>query len=241
MKFKKVLIAGALALGLAACSDDDKASDATPEEAVSQEEMQAKLAEQQVENNKVVAVVNDEELVGEQYNAILSSIQSQLQQMGQDPTSKEVVENIKAQTLDTIVNQALILQKAKETDITATEAEIDESYATLAESFGDEETMKEALEKESMEVETIREKLAESIVFQKYQDQVIPIEEVTDTEIEEYYDLLAAQAKESEQELPPLEDVSEEIKRIIEQEEQQKQLGTHVEALRADAKIELKI
>ena len=76
MKFKKALllfITGALALSLAACSGEDKAEkDETPqgqepsqEEVESAQEMQAKLAEQQVEKDKVVAVVNDEELIGE--------------------------------------------------------------------------------------------------------------------------------------------------------------------------------
>ena len=102
MKFKKVLlpfIAGALAFSLAACGEEDKAKtddttqgqEATQEEQrKSAKEMQAKLAEQQVEQDKIVAVVNDEELKGEQYNAALPSIQGQMQQMGQDPSSKEV-------------------------------------------------------------------------------------------------------------------------------------------------------
>jgi hypothetical protein len=35
------------------------------------------------------AVVNDEELTGEEYNVALTSIQGQMQQMGKDPSSKE--------------------------------------------------------------------------------------------------------------------------------------------------------
>lgn len=235
MKFKKILIpfiAGALAISLAACSGDDKAKE---------DEAQSKLAEQQVDAKEIVAVVNDEELNGEQYNAALTSIQGQMQQMGQDPTSKEAAEQIKAQTLDTLVNQTLLLQQAKDAEIEASKAEIDEEYEAFTKQFGDEEALKEVLESQKMDVEALKEQIAESIVFNKYTNQVAPAEEVTDEEIKEYYDLVAAQAKDSGQELPPLEEASEEIKGILEQEQQQKKLIAHVKELKEAAKIELKI
>ena len=64
---------------------------------------------------------------------------------------------------------------------------------------------------------------------------------VTDKEIQEYYDQAAAQSKEAGQELPPLQEASEEIKGILKQQQQEEILANHVEKLKADAKIELKI
>ena len=249
MKFKKALlpfITGALALSLAACGGEDKAEkEETPqgqepsqEETESAEEMQAKLAEQQVENDKVVAVVNDEELKGEQYNAALTSIQSQMQQMGQDPTSKDSAEQVKGQALDMVVNQTLLLQKAKEAEISASKTEIDEDYSSFIEQFGDEKKMEEALK---MDAKMIKDLIGKNIVSEKYVDKVAPVEEVTEKEIKEYYDEAAAASKESGQELPPLEEVSDEIKEMIKQEQQQKLLAAHVEELKADAEIEKKI
>jgi low affinity Fe/Cu permease len=101
--------------------------------------------------------------------------------------------------------------------------------------------MKEALKSQNVDVKTIKEQIAEFIVIEKYQNKVAPVEKVTDKEIKEYYDQAAAQTKDSGQELPPLEEVSDEIKEMIEQEQQQKQLAAHVEKLKADAEIELKI
>ena len=263
MKFKKILlpfIAGALALGLAACGEDDKAKkdetpqeqkgapqEGAPDEATQEEaakkakEMQEKLAKQQVDAEEIVAVVNDEELKGEQYNAALQSIQGQMQQMGQDPSSEENAELVKVQALDTLVNQTLILQNAKEAEIKATESEVDEEYSKFSGQFEDEKAMKEALKEQKLDEKKVKALLAESIVFGKYQDKVAPVEEVTEEEIKEYYDEVAAQAKEAEQELPPLEELSEEIKGMLEQEKQQKLLLAHVEELKADAEIEFKI
>ena len=256
MKLKKVLvpfIAGALALSLAACGGEDKAAtdekpqaekqkqEATKEQEASAKEMQAKLAEQQVDNNKIVAVVNKEELTGEEYNAALTSIQGQMQQMGQDPSSKESAEQVKMQALDMLVNQTLILQKAKEAEIKASTSEIDEEYSAFEKQFGGEKEMKKALKAQSMDVKTLKEQIAESIIFEKYQDKVAPAGKVTDKEIKEYYDQAASASKEAGQELPPLAEVSEEIQGILKQEQQQKLLATHVEELKADAEIELKI
>ncbi len=268
MNYKKILlpfVAGALALSLAACSEDDKATkeekpkeetaqkgteekgteqkEPTKEELAAAEEMKAKLAEQQVDKSEIVAVVNDEELTGAEYNTALTSIQGQMQQSGQDPTSKEAVEQVKSQVLDAIVNQTLILQKAEESKLTASEEEINKEYASYEEQFGGEEGMKEALKAEKMDVETLKQQIGQSIVFEKYKEKAVPAKKVTDKEIQEYYDQAAAQAKEAEspQELPPFEEAKEEIRGILEQQEQQELFAAHVEELKKDAKIELKI
>lgn len=260
MNMKKLLLpiaAGALALSLSACNDEDKATkEEKPQEETKQEaakaptekdqaaaakEMQEKMAEQEVDESKVVAVVNDEELKGDQYNAALASIQGQMQQSGQDPSSKEAAEKVKTQVLDSLVGQTLILQKAKEAKITASEKEIDERYKSFEEQYGGEEAMNKALEAQSMDSKMLKDQIAESILFEKYQDKVVPAKEVTEKEIKDYYDQAASQAKAAGQELPPLEEAKEEIKGILQQQQQQELLAKHVEELKADAKIELKI
>ncbi|TDL32550.1 hypothetical protein E2R51_07645 [Jeotgalibacillus sp. S-D1] len=251
MNLKKILLpfaAGALALGLAACNDEEdksaeepKQEEASKEDQAAAEESQKKLEEQQVDEKEVVAVVNDQEILGEDYNAALGQVQGQMQQAGQDPTSKEAAEQVKTQTLDTLVNQTLILQKAEEAELTASEEEIDEEYNAFQEQFGGEEAMNEMLEAEGMKPEALREQIAESIKFEKYINETVPTEEVTEKEIQEYYDQAAAQSKESGQEMPPLEEVSENIKTGLEQQKQQEKLAQHVEELKADASIDLKI
>lgn len=244
LNFKKLLfpfLTGALALSLASCGEEAKTTqEGTAEEQAAAEEMQAKLAEQLVDDSKIVAVVNGEELNGVDYNAALTSVQVQLQQSGQDPTTKESVELVKTQALNRLVNQTLILQKAKESNLTASEAEIDERYAAIEEQSGGEEAMQVALEAQNMDVNTLKEDIAESIIFEKYQEKVLPADEVTYQEVKAYYDQVAAQAKAAD-ELPPIEEVSEEIKGILEEQKQQELLSAHVEELKVDAEIDLKI
>jgi hypothetical protein len=254
MRLKRLLYpfaVGALALSLAACGEEDTAAKTeTPQGETAQEgatdekaagEMQAKLAKQQVDKSEIVAVINKEELTGEEYNAALASLQVQMQQMGQDPSSKEAAAQVKEQTLNMLVGQTLLLQKAKEANLTASKKEIDERYATFEEQFGGKEEMSKALEIQSMDIKSLKEQIEQTIIFEKYQNKVVPVNEISDKEIQAYYDQAAAQAKESEQGLPPLEEASEEIKGLLAQQQQQEMLAEHIEELKAKAEIELKI
>lgn len=76
------------------------------------EEMQKKMDKQKLDEEKTVAVVNDQEILGREYNSVLTSSQMMYQQMGQDPTTKDAAEKIKNQTLDSLVGQTLLLQEA---------------------------------------------------------------------------------------------------------------------------------
>ena len=248
MKFKKIItpfLIGALAFSLAACGKDKKedADKSTPEDNAGIEEMQKNLAKQQVENDIVVAVVNDEEITGERYNAILQSVQMEFLQSGQDPTAENASETIKTQTLDAIVNQTWLIQQANKADITVEDTEIDEDYAGFIEQFdGDEEALKDALAAENQTVETFKEQIKEKIVFEKYQNSIITEEDVTEEEIEEFYEEFIAMSEGNDEEEPPaLEDLRETIVSFIEQDKQQKQVLAHLDELKKDAQIELKI
>lgn len=238
-------MAAALALSLAACGNKDKEKtdqEVSPEDNAAMEAFQAKLAEQQVDDKKVIVVVNEEELKGEQYNAVLGSIHSQMQQMGQDPTSEELIETIKTQTIDAMIDQTVLLQSAKDQKIEATESEIDEEYDVMVQQFGDEDTLKKALKSQNVTVEAFRGQIADSIIFKKYSGEVAPLEEISEEEVKDYYDRFVEQAGEEETEdLPKLEDVKEEIESILKQDKQQKKLAAHVEELKESAEIELKI
>src|SRR5699024_12536392 len=135
MKLKQLLIpvlAGTIALSLAACGDKDEdkeKNNATDEQAF--EEMDKKLKEQRIDDDQVVVVVNDEEVTGETYNTVLQSVQLDVLQSGQDPTEGDMPENIQNQTVDVLINQALILQEAKKEKIEVKDKELDRKSTRL--------------------------------------------------------------------------------------------------------------
>lgn len=249
MNWKKFLlpfIIVALAFSLAACGNGDKEEteqDANEEGQVDQkaiDEMNEKLAKQQVEEDTVVAVVNDEELDGQKYNTVLQNIQVQYQEMGIDPTTEEIAEQIQTHTLNEVVNQTLLLQQAQAENIEVLPEEIDNEYGMLVEQYGGEEVLEGILENEGIEKEAFLEQIESSILYSKYIESVAPTEEISDEDVEAYYDEIAAQSEETE-ELPPLEDLSEMIRDNLAQETQQQKIMAHLEELKEEATIELKI
>ncbi len=133
------IIIGLLAVVLTACGSNDEAdkkndeketktteketAKATEEQQKQMEEMQKKLDKQKVDEKKTVAIVNDEKILGAEYNTVLSTTQMQMQQFGQDPTTKEGAKQTKEQTLNSLVGQTLLLQAADKKGYTASKAE----------------------------------------------------------------------------------------------------------------------
>lgn len=248
MKLKKMLIpffAGAIALSLAACSDKDEdkeKNNATDEQAF--EEMDKKLKEQRIDDDQIVVVVNDEEVTGETYNTVLQSVQLDVLQSGQDPTEGDMPENIQNQTVDVLINQALILQEAKKEKIEVKDKEFDEKYAMyIEEAGGDEEALEKALKQENTTIDKFKENIRESILFEKYQEKKVQVDEVSKEDIQKFYDDLAAESKDAEEdeEMPALEDIEDNIKTVLEQQLQQEALMKHVEKLKDASKVDIKL
>ncbi|KIL49980.1 SurA N-terminal domain-containing protein [Jeotgalibacillus soli] len=242
------IIAGIASLALIACGDNEEGQEQneepTQEEAAAQEqmeEMQAKMEEQQVAEDEIVAVVNGEEVTGEQYNALLTPSQTQFQSMGQDPTTEEAAEQIKTMTLDNLVGQVLLLQKANESGINVSEEEIEEERSAIAEQYGGAEAFDELLAQAEMDEEMLNTQLENQVKYNKYIEETLPIEEVTDEDIQASYDELTVQYEESDQEIPALEDVQEDIRSQLERERSQELLVQHVEELKEAAEIEFLI
>lgn len=239
----------ALAISLAAFSGTGNVGrDETPQaqedvqvQIATQDEKQSKQSIQQVDEKEIVAKVNDEALIGEKYNTVLRSIQSKLEEEEANGAAPKSAEQMKKQALNTIVNQTLILQQAKEAKIEVTPSEIEEAYTLFVKQFEDEKSFNKELESKNVDIKTLKEQIAESLIYKKYQNEVVPVKEVTDKEIEAYYEQIVVQAKENGQFPPPLKEVSDEIKELVEQEKQQKLFAVHLEQLKKEASIELNI
>jgi FKBP-type peptidyl-prolyl cis-trans isomerase (trigger factor) len=248
------LITGLMAVVLAACGgneeskeakNDDKAKTAETDQQKDQkkqmEEMQKKLEAQQVDEKKTVALVNDEKILGSDYNSVLQSTQGQMQQMGQDPTSKEAAEQVKKQTLDSLVGQTLLLQEANKKGYKASDEDIKKQLDETKKQFKTEKEFEAALKKSGMDMKTLEAQIADDIKFRQYVEKEVPAGEISDEEIQKTYDQYAEQGKSSGQEVPKLEEVKPQIEQSLQQQKQQEQLAQKVEELKKNAKINLKI
>jgi hypothetical protein len=253
-KMMFTLITGLMAVVLVACGgneesteakNDDKAktaeTDQQKEQQKQMEEMQKKLEAQQIDEKKTVAIVDDKEILGSDYNTALASIQGQMQQMGQDPTSKEAAEQAKNQTIDSLVGQTLLLQEVDKKSYKVSEADINKQLDEIKKQFKTEKEFEAALKKSGMDMKTLKTQIADGIKLKQYIEKEVPAGEITDEEIQKTYDQYAEQGKSTGQEVPKLEEVKPQIEQSLQQQKQQEKLAQQVEELKKNAKIDIKI
>jgi len=256
-KLLTTLLVALLAIGLAACGSneesqnqaDDKAkteekSDgkAQEEQAKQMEEMQKKMDKQKVEKDKIVAIVNDEKIKGEDFNNVLTQSQMQYQQMGQDPTSKDAAKKIKEQTIDSLVGQTLLMQQADEKGYKASEDEINKQLEEVKKQYGDEKKFEDAMKKAGFTMDELKTQIAENIKYTNYVEKEIKVEEVSEDEMKKFFDQYASQQGQGEsKDAPKFEEVKPQIKTQLEQQKKQEKLVQHVEDLKKNAKVDVKI
>ncbi|MGD6803183.1 peptidylprolyl isomerase [Rossellomorea vietnamensis] len=261
-RWKLAMLTGILSLGLAACSDNEENaeeaennSDVTEEQPAEQteeqadqaaqmEEMQKKLEEQHIEEDKTVAVVNDEEIKGEAYNSLLTESQMSYQQMGQDPTSEEIAAQLKESTIDSLIGQTLLLQQAEEKGYEADDEEIQQEIATLKEGYEDEAEFEEVLKSSGLSLEDLEAEVAKNIKYTAYIENELTVEEVKEEDVKAYYDQIVEQnsgSEEAEAQIPEYEEVKDRIRQDLEGQKTQEVLAAEVEKLRENASIDVKI
>jgi FKBP-type peptidyl-prolyl cis-trans isomerase (trigger factor) len=254
-KLLTTLLVALLTIGLAACGSNEESQKADnkaktessdkkaqEDQAKKMEEMQKKMDKQKVEKDKIVAIVNDEKIKGEDFNNVLTQSQMQYQQMGQDPTSKDAAKKIKDQTIDSIVGQTLLMQQADEKGYKATDDEINKQLEEVKKQYKDDKQFEEAMKKAGFTMDELKTQIAENIKYTNYVEKEINVDEVTEDEMKKFYDQYASQqGQDQSKDAPKFEDVKPQIKTQLEQQKKQEKLVQHVEDLKKNAKIDVKI
>ncbi len=254
-KVSYTLIACLLSVGLAACSSNDAKQDKQNDSAKNKEttqadqkeqqkqmeEMQKKLDAQKIDDQKIVATVNQDKITGNEYNSALSTIQGQHQQSGQDPTSKEGAKAVKKQTIDALVGQELILQDAEKKGIKASDKEVDKQLKEEKKQFKDNAQFEEALKKSGLTMDQLKSDIADSIKYSQYVDKEIKSASVSEKDVKSYYDQYADEMKKQKQKAPEYKEVKSQIKKQLESQEKQKEVQKEIEKLKKSAKINVSL
>ncbi|WP_162800253.1 SurA N-terminal domain-containing protein [Oceanobacillus zhaokaii] len=221
-----------IALLAAACSDGtaDK-QESTPEDATSEQqkkELTFDNKERVAEDTSVVSV-NGNEIKGDDYNSVYTRVKTMLHNYGQDVSDLDF---IKEQTITLLVDEELIRQDAADKGIEVTEEEAQTELEAIKKETG-EEQFNNMLEQFQMNEEDFKDQLINDLITVQYMDNQFEIE-VTDEEIQEYYDKL----KEQNEEIEELAEIKERIESAIYSQKQSEQLQVKVEELRKDAEVE---
>ncbi|WP_404451098.1 SurA N-terminal domain-containing protein [Virgibacillus necropolis] len=235
-KMIMLVLALSLATVLAACGDDsasdknaDKNNDKKSEETAQPAKKEVEITDKEkVDNDKVVTKINGQEIKGKKYNASYAQTKMLMSQYGQDVSD---LKNVKKQALNVIVQQELLKQDAKEKGIEVSEKEVQKEFETIKKNKADQ--LAAVLEKLHLTEASYKKQLAFEITLSKYMKQEIKATEVSDKEVQAYYDKLKEQSKD----IPKLDEMKKQIKGQLEQQKQQKQLQAKIEKLKKNAEI----
>jgi parvulin-like peptidyl-prolyl isomerase len=169
-----LLAALALGLAVAACGgdDDDSSSGDVPADAI--------------------AVVGDREIPKTEYDRLLTQAQATYEAREQDFPEAGTPEfaQLRNALVRSLVEQAQFEIAAEELDVTVTDEELEKRLDELKQQFfdGDEQKYKEELEKQGLTEEQVLKDLRTRMLSEKVFEKVTSEVEVTDADIQAYYE-----------------------------------------------------
>lgn len=192
------------------------------------------------DNEDVVAIVNGEKV----FQSELDSAEMQFaanQGIDINSAGEQEREQIQSQAINNLVSQKLLSQVVQESDIEASEEEIDEQIETIKGQFETDQEFQEALSFEGLTEEELRSEVRLNVAIQNYIDQEIDFSSVNveESEISALYDeLIAGQDQES---VPSLEESYDQVEQMLVQQRQEEVLDNFIEELRSESEVEILI
>lgn len=166
-------------------------------------------------------------------------LEQQAQSQGYDTEDLEIVNQIKEQVMDNLINFELLRREAEKAGKTVGEDELQVRVDEIIESIGGEELLGERLAELGIEKKDLLKEVKDDIIIQKlFEEDIFPNSDAaaTEEEIAEFYEQLGGGEG---IELPPLEEIEEQIAGQIEMEKQQKIIGDYLEELKNNSNIEI--
>lgn len=191
------------------------------------------------EGDGPVARVNGTDISRDDFNRSAGEMTQTATLQGADVNDLAVQAEIKDQALTALINTELLLQNAKNSGVSVTAETVTTEYEGIVSRFGGEEALNAQLASLSLSKEDLQRDLEKQLLISAYVEKNVNLASftVTDAEVQEFYDSLTG----SGTELPPLEEVSAQIKTQIQSQKQQAAVSAFIEGLKANASIEVLI
>jgi len=139
--------------------------------------------------NKVVAVVNDEVITQQDLNQLLAVLYAQYVHDYRGDELLKKMEDVKKDILKQVVEDKLVLSRAKELDIKVTEEEIEDRLEYIKKGFDLEEDFYGTLEAQGITVADLKDRYTDQIMMKKVVDLEIKSRvAVLPSEVTAYYE-----------------------------------------------------
>lgn len=251
MTKKKILLIGIIVLSifaLAACggNGDDDTSEENGSEEVEQGEVEEPeaLDIEDMDSDEAMLIINGEEVTRGEFDAQFERTKQMVsQQYGidlEDEDNASLIPELQHQTIENLIGQRVLTQEAKNKGLEVDEEQIDENIGMLVQQFGGQEGFQEALEADNLTEEDLELLVYEELLISQLFETELDLDsiEVTDDEIEDFYAQYEMTMEQQGEEVPPLEEIQEQIVMQLQQQKAQEEQQTYVSALMDESEIE---
>lgn len=191
----------------------------------------------------VVAMVNGEEIIRQDYSFQLDYMKSMYEMQGIDfgrSDSQDLLRQLEYQALEELINQRLILQVAREKNMEVRQQEVQKEYEEVVSQFDDEEDLLSELEEMNLTRESFMTLIEEQLLFaqymESYMEKVDPKElEVSEEELETLYSLYSSQVED----MPEYEEVKGQLEEELKDQKYNQVVNLMVQDIRAESDIEI--
>jgi len=183
------------------------------------------------------AVVNGEKIKQSDVDNRIDQILSSPQAQGVDTTDPTVLEQVKQQVINELINTALLLQAADRAGIVSDSEAVETEYQLAVTQTGGEEEFKEQLSASGTTVTEFRANLRDQLIIREYltANTTIFSISVTDEEVNQFYEQISV----TQEGIPPLDEIRSQVERQLIGSKQQVELDAFITTLRDDALIEI--
>ncbi|MDX2375299.1 SurA N-terminal domain-containing protein [Microbacterium sp. LRZ72] len=239
---KKTLVGLGLAavlVGASACTADD----ATPDG--EQEQSDTALEPDLAGVPEIVAEVDGTEIDRDEFASAYEAQFAQAAQQAQMSGTPVDQEQLKQQTVETLVNSELLIQEADRRGYDATADDVDATLEELAaqNQLESVDAFLDALEEQGTSEDEVRTQVEEQVRMEQVIDDEVGTSEPSDEELRELYDQIVEQQEQSGGEemgeIPPFEDVRDQLAQQQQQTEEQEAVTALLADLEADAEVEI--
>jgi peptidyl-prolyl cis-trans isomerase SurA len=245
MKKSMLLLLLAAALVLSACS------------APADSQETAGITE--VDMGEPVASVNGEFIYAATFNRVTDRMIWSYEQQGMDFEGEEgeiLRQQVEESVLDHLIQQAVMVQEARNLELGVTDEEVEEEFAGLKSQFDTDEAFQEILERTQFTEPELKETLKTEMTIEALLAKAVESVEVSEEEILEFYTFYETQyamqqdaMEESGEELteeelammqlPPYEEMKENLRMQLMQEKQQEAMMAFVDQLMEKSEIDI--
>ncbi|MFH1244888.1 MAG: SurA N-terminal domain-containing protein, partial [Candidatus Omnitrophota bacterium] len=139
--------------------------------------------------DKIIAVVNDEVITQSDLDRAIGAIETELKSSdGQAKDAEEKLKEAKANIVDRMIEEKLILSEAKKQDFKLDEQEIEKRLKTIKDKFANEEEFEQALIQGGLTLKHLKDRIRNQELMKKAIDYFVRAEiKINPIEIETFY------------------------------------------------------